>query len=127
MAPPDAERMSSWISEDMVPMVASRIILGQQRPSADGAGPSEARLHIRHMEVQMDLLRVPVGPLRRTMLRRVLHTDHPLTRMIDHTVEGVVFVNDAPTEQPRPKRAHLADVSGVQHNDVSHQIHKIRR
>ena len=127
MAPPDAERMPSGISEDMVPMVAPGIILGQQRPGANSAGPSEARLRIGHMEVQMDLLRVSVWPLRRLMIWRVLHTDHPLTRTIDHTVEGVVFVDDAPAEQTRPECAHLADVSGVQHNDVSHQIHKIRR
>ena len=75
----------------------------------------------------MDLLRVSVWPLRPLMVWRVLHADHPLTRTIDHTVEGVVFVDGAPAEQLRPERAHLADIRGVQHNDVSHQIHKIRR
>lgn len=127
MAPPDAERMSSWISEDMVPVLGLRIILGQQRPGTHCSGLGEARLYVRDVKVQMDLLRISVWPFRRLMVWRVLHADHPLTRTIDHTVEGVILLaQDASAEQLRPERAHLVDVRCVENHDMPHQIHKIQ-
>ena len=87
--PPDAERMSSWISEDMVPRVGPGIIFGQQRPGADGSGLGEARLCVRDVKVQMDLLRISVWPFRRLTVGRVLHADHPLTRTVNHRAKPI--------------------------------------
>ena len=58
--------------------------LQQTRAERDGLGVGGNR--VTDVQIQMDLLRDAIWPIRRNMVGRKLHTDHPSTVCVDHAV-----------------------------------------
>lgn len=67
-------------------------------------------------QVEMDLLRIPVGPLGRNMIRRKLDA-HPGLAFYEHHVPIVFGVDGAP-EESGLEAAPRAQVGRVEHNDL---------
>src|SRR5689334_19502269 len=70
----------------------------------------------------MDLLRDSIGPIRRNVVRRKLHTDHPSTVCVDNGVPPLVL-EDAAAQHPRPERALRFQISGVEDDHPAHEFH----
>lgn len=72
----------------------------------------------------MSLLRVPVRPLRRNMVRRQLHAYPPLTGGVDDRVPAVVLEN-MPIQHAGPERALRLQVGRVEHDNLTNDVHPV--
>jgi hypothetical protein len=85
-------------------------------------------LRIFDVEVQVDLLLLrPARPLGRSVIRRMLHTDHPRATFVEHAMEFLVIGHDVALEYRRPEGAFGANIRRVKHDDVSDQVHAKER
>jgi hypothetical protein len=74
------------------------------------------------VEIEVDLLRAAVRPIRGHMVRCELHADPPLTSRVNDAVPTLVL-EDAPSEDPGPKCALGMYVRCVEHNNLTHHSH----
>lgn len=70
---------------------------------------------IIHIEIEVDLLRRPVGPIRRNMVRCQLYPHFGLT-VDDHRVPVVIRV-DGTAQHTGPERTHSSQVGRVEDDD----------
>src|SRR5947209_1685849 len=80
-------------------------------------------LEIVDVQVEMDLLLHPVGPLGGHMVWRELYADPPLP-IDNHAVPVIVRYHRA-TQQPRPEGALRGHVRGVEYDDLSIDLHAL--
>lgn len=78
---------------------------------------------IGHMEVHVDLLGGTIGPFRRHVPGCMLDTDDPPSLAVDDAMEPRILVDHAASEHVSPERALGLDVGGIEHHDVSDEIH----
>ncbi len=81
-------------------------------------------LEIVDPQVDMDLLRRPVGPVGRNMVRRELNAEPPLA-VHHHAVPTVIVVcNDRPAQQSSPEGTDGVQVGCVEDDDRSRDLHE---
>ena len=74
-------------------------------------------------KVEVDLLRVPMRPLGRTVIRRELDP-HPWLTFDDDHVPVVLSVHCA-TEEPGPKAALGGQIRGLENDDLMLDSHRV--
>ena len=67
--PPDTERMASWVGIDAVTFTRCRVSVFEH-PCAERYGLCVSVIGIRHVEVEVNLLGIAVGPLWRCVAGR---------------------------------------------------------
>src|SRR5207249_2943937 len=121
MPPADAKRVSCRIGVHLVALLGVEV----GRLEQSGAEPDRRFVRsswIFDMKVEMYLLRSPIRPVGRNVVRRQLHADVPLTGGIDDAVKAVVS-KDLPAEDLGPEGALSIHIGGVEHDYVTHQLH----
>lgn len=105
VTPTEAERMAGRIGVHAVPSVGFgiRCILEESCAEVDGA--TMRCSWIGHVEVDVDLLRLPVRPIRRNVVWCTLYADEPIPLIVYDAVELRVLVDDTPVQQGRPESA----------------------
>jgi len=71
------------------------------------------------MEVNVHLLRRPIGPVRGDVIWRELDADAPLSTRVDDAVKRFVL-EDVAAQKPGPKRALGVQFGGVKHHDAAY-------
>jgi hypothetical protein len=104
MSPPYAERMSGRVRIRLVPLVGIEIGGGQEKD-----GSECYRLFVRcsgviNVEIEMDLLRVSVGPVRRNVVRCELYTNPPFPGGVNDAMPTVILENPS-AKDPCPECA----------------------
>jgi hypothetical protein len=79
--------------------------------------------HVVDVQVDVDLLRRTVGPLRRDVVRRELHGDSRLP--VDDDAVPVVVGDDGAAEESCPERALRSEIGRVQDDDLSGDAHRL--
>jgi len=123
VAPPDTERMPGRVCVGLVSLV--RIEIGSR---SEKSGSQSHRFlvcgsGILDVEIEMDLLRGSVGPIRRNVVRCELHADPPLARGVNDGMP-VVVLEHSPAENHGPERALGAQICGVEHDHLAHHTHR---
>lgn len=123
MPPADAKRVAGGVGVDLVAF--GNVGIGRRQKKA-GAEPHRLIVGapgIIDMKIEMNLLLLDsIGPLRRDMIGRQLHTEAPRSRLVEDAVPIVVFDHVA-ADDPGPKRALRLQVGRVKHDDVSNHFH----
>ena len=122
MPPSDAKRMSGRVGVCLVAAVSIEVGSGLEK-----SGSESHRLLVRNsgivdVEIEVDLLRVAVRPVRRTVVRCELHADPPFAGGVGDAVPTVVL-DDAPAKDSGPERALRVQVRCVEHDDLTHHSH----
>ena len=93
-----------------------------QKPGTQTRGLFMGGVDILHDEIQVDLLRwVPLGPLRRDVIRSQLHGD--LVDPVDINAVPVIVAGHGSAEHRRPKGTLSLHISRVEHNGLSCNLH----
>jgi hypothetical protein len=122
VTPPEAERVPGRVGVDLVPLAGGEIVGGVQQSGTERHGLGVGRHRVVDVQIEVDLLRVPVRPFGRDVVGGELDADHPPIPWVDHAVP-VVFGDHAPTEQARPERALGPEVRGIEHDHRSPDVH----
>ena len=121
MSPSNAEGMTGRVRVDPVAFVRGWVAIFEQScAQTDGTGVRADR--VAHVEVQVHLLRVSVGPIRWDMVGCELNTDEPISVSVEHGVETFVG-EDMPVENGGPKGALRRKIGCIEHNDVTNDVH----
>ena len=123
MTPTDAERVSCGVGEDVVAVLVRRVAVPQKGSSAESCRLCNRGCRVDGVEVEVDLLRSAVGPIRGYVVGSVLHSDHPVAVVIEDAVESRVIVDHSAVEHRRPEAALGFDVLGVEDDHVADQSH----
>ena len=115
--------MTGGICVDLEALPRTEVIGWLQQPRAERDGFFVRRPKIIDPQVQMYLLWRPVGPLQRNVVGCELNPDPPLT--IHRHAVPVVFGVDRPTQESSPERAHGVQVSSVENDDRSRDLHDV--
>jgi hypothetical protein len=122
MPPPDAKRMSSRIGVCLMALVGVEVGSRLEKSGSESHCLLVRNSRIVDMEIEVNLLRAAVGPVRRDVVRRELHADAPLASGVEDAVPSVLL-EDAPAEDPGPERALRVNVRCVEHDDSTHHSH----
>ncbi len=124
MSPPDAKRVAGRIDVHLVTLVGRESWGGLNDPSSKFECFIVSALRILDVKVEVYLLfGYSLGPLGRSVVRGVLHTDQPLPTLIDNAVELFIIRHHVAIEQCGPEGAFHGDIGRVEHDDVSDQFH----
>jgi hypothetical protein len=119
--PPDAERMASGIGVDAVAFTSCRIaVLEYLCSERDRLGVS--LIGIDHVEVQMNLLGITVGPLWWCVVGSELHSDSPVSLGVEDGMKTVVC-EDSSAKHPRPESTLSRKIRSIEHDNLTHDIH----
>ena len=122
MSPADAERVAGWVGVDLVSLGAGKVLCRLQQTSAESKGLSMRASQIVDVEVEMDLLRIPIRPFRRDVSRCELDADHPSPLAVKDAVPRVVDENAA-ADHASPEGALGGQISRIEHDHLSHNLH----
>ena len=122
MPPSDAKRMSGRVGVCLVAVIS--IEVGSR---LEKSGSESHRLLVRNsgivdVEIEVDLLRAAIRPVRRTVVRCELHADPPFAGGVGDAVPTVVL-EDAPAKDSGPECALRVQVRCVEHDDLTHHSH----
>ncbi len=122
MTPSDAKRMSSGVGVRLVALLGIEV---GSRPEKSGS--ESHRLLVRNprisdVEIEVNLLRATVRPVRGDVVRSELHPDPPLTSGINDAMPTLIL-EDAPSKDPGPECALRMYVRCVEHDDLTHHLH----
>lgn len=124
MTPADAERMARWIGIHLMSLGRAEVVSSLEQTSAERHDFRVGAGRVVDMQVEMDLLRIPVWPLRWNVIRRKLDADTPLSFGIHNAVPAIFIVGiDAPTEHAGPEGAFGGQVGRIEHDDLSGDFH----
>lgn len=123
--PADAERMAGGIGVDLVPLGCGEIVGGIQDASAQLDRFGMGRCWVVDVQINMDLLRDPVRPLRGGVVGCELDADPPVPVSIDDAME-IVVGEDSAAEHSRPKGAFGGKICGIEDDDLSNESHWVR-
>ena len=124
MSPPDAKRVTSGVDVHLVTLVGRETGSGLNHTGSKFESFIVSELRILDMKVEVNLLfRYSIGPLRRSVVRCVLHTDQPLPTFADDAMELFIIRHHVAIEQCGPEGAFHGDIGRVEHDDVSDQFH----
>lgn len=116
--------MSSRVCVDLVACSRGKIVGGLEQASSARDGLSVRHGRMLDMEIEVDLLGVPVGPIGWDVIGRVLHSDDPPILGVEDTLELIVAENPA-SEHPRPEPAFGREVSCIEHDDLTDDLHPV--
>jgi hypothetical protein len=74
------------------------------------------------VEVEVNLLRGAVRPVRGNVVWCKLHANPPIAGGVKHAMPPIVF-DDTPVKEPGPERALRMEVCRVEHNDLTNHLH----
>ena len=114
--------MAGRVGVDLVPLDSCEVGGCLQQPGPERNGFGVRALRVVDVQIDVDLLRVPVRPIGRDMVGCELHADHPLVVGIEDAVKRVVGEHLA-VEHARPEGAFSREVRRVEHDNVSHEVH----
>jgi hypothetical protein len=102
MSPPEAERVAGRVGINLVSLGGGQVVgcLQQAGTECDRLGVGTGR--IIDVQIEVDLLRVPMRPFRRDVIGSELNADHPVPVRVEDAVKRVVD-EDAAAEHARPK------------------------
>jgi hypothetical protein len=80
------------------------------------------RMRIINVQIEMDLLRVAVRPVRTDVVRCELYAYPSFTSTVNNGMPTVIL-EDTPAEDPGPERALGIQVRCVEHDDLTHHSH----
>lgn len=122
LAPPDAEGVARGVGEHGKALRHTHFAARVELHSAKLQRLRARLFGVLHVQVEMDLLRVPVRPSRRDVLRRALDAHDPAAVPIDDVVP--IAVREHPSsEHPGPESAFRLKVCCVEHHYLSDQFH----
>lgn len=124
VAPSDAEGVAGGVGIDLTALVGGEVA-GLQEPRSGGHGSFMRRVGVCGVQVEVDLLRCTVGPLRRLVVRGELDSEPPLPIGVDDAVESVVIVDDVTVQERGPEGALSSDVSSIEDNHRSNKVHEL--
>src|SRR5258706_5151623 len=78
VSPAEAEGVAGRVGVDLVPLDSGEVGGCLQQPGPERNGFGVRALRVVDVQIDVDLLRVPVRPIRRDMVGCELHADHPL-------------------------------------------------
>jgi hypothetical protein len=113
--------MPGRIRVDLVTVGRLDVLSRLQQPGTQRHGFVMGRLYVVDVQVEVDLLRRSIRPLRRNMVGRKLKTQPRFSVDVDH-VPIVVRCNRA-TQQVSPECALNRQVGGVEDDDLSGNSH----
>ena len=116
--------MASRVGVYLVTFGAVEVRCFTQWPCAEGDGLFVCLPGFLHVEIKVYLLRLPVRPVGRNVLRSVLNAYPPLPIGIDDTVEGLVLEH-VPAEHPCPEGTFGVQICGVEDNHTTHDPHAV--
>ena len=122
MPPPEAERVAGWVGIDLVPLGGGQIVGCLQETGTKRDGVGVGARWVVDVQIQMDLLRASIRPIRRDVVRRELNADRPPTVRVDNAVERVVSEHAA-AEHSRPEGTFGCQVSRIKYDYLSHDLH----
>ena len=114
--------MASWVGVDLVPLSCGQVVGSPQKPGSKPDGLRVGQHWVVDVEIEMDLLRVSVGPFGRDVVGRELHADHPPIFRVEDAMELVVRENLA-CEHARPEGALGGQVGCIEHDYLTHDLH----
>lgn len=114
--------MSGRVGIDLESRRRVEIIGWLQQPSARRHHFFVRRADVLDEQVEMELLRGAVGPLRRSVIRGQLYADARPPVGVIHAVPVVLGLDPA-AEQAGPERTFGADIRSVEHDDLSGDVH----
>lgn len=122
--PAEAEGMSGRVRVDLEPLIRCRVVRLLQQCGAKVHSLFVGGGEILDVQVEVNLLRRPVRPLRPDMVRSELDA-HPRLAIDENRVPVVVIGFDGSSDQLRPKGAHGPQFGRVQDNNRSRDLHHI--
>jgi hypothetical protein len=123
MAPSDTERMSSRVRVGLVPLVGIEIGNWLEKSGSESHRLFMCCSGVINMEIEVNLLWVAVGPVRRNVVRCELHADPPLAGGVNDAVPAIVH-EDSPTEHSGPERALRGQVGCIEHDHLTDHPHR---
>ena len=123
VTPTEAERMTRRIRVHTVTLVGFRVHCILEESSAEIDRTAMRCGRIGHVEIDMDLLWVSIGPIRLYVVRRMLDAYDPIPAAVDDAVEPRVVVHHVPVEHGGPERTLGRHVRSIEHNHMTNQIH----
>ena len=121
MSPSNAEGMTGWVRVDPVAFARGEVAIFEQ-PCAQTDGTGVRRARVAHVEVEVHLLRVSVGPIRWDMVGCKLYTNAPIPVSVEHGVEPFIGEH-MPAKHCGPKGALRRKIGCIEHNDLTHDVH----
>ena len=121
MSPSNAEGMTGWVRVDPVAVARGWVAIFEQ-PCAQSDGTGVRRARVAHVEVEVHLLRISVGPIRWDMVGCKLYTDAPIPVSVEHGVEAFIGEH-MPAKHGGPKGALRRKIGCIEHNDLTHDVH----
>lgn len=121
MPPADAERVASGVGVYLVALLGLEVGWLKQ-PGAEPDRCVVGSSRIFDVEVEVHLLRSPIRPFGRNVVRGQLHTDIPLAGGTDDRMKAVVC-KDVPAEDPGPESALGIQIGSIEHDDVTDHVH----
>jgi hypothetical protein len=122
MTPPDTEGVTRRVRVHLMAFRFSEVNGFSQQTSAESEGLGVCRDGVVNMKIQVDLLRITVGPLRRQMAWGELDPDDPAILGIEDVVEVVVGKHSA-IEHASPEGALGIEIAGIEDHYPSHDFH----
>ena len=123
VTPTEAEGMTGGVRVHPVPVIGIgvRCILEESCTEVDGS--TMRGCWIGHVEIDVDLLWLPVRPVRRNVAWCMLHAEEPVPLVIDERVELRVVVHDETVQHGSPESTLGCHVCGIEHDDVTDTVH----
>jgi len=122
--PAQAERVASGIRVDLEGLGRLGVVGRFQEPRAERDCFLVRGLEVVDMQVEVYLLLLrSVGPLGGNVIRRELDAEPPLT--VDHHAVPIVLRYDRAAQQTCPKGALSGQIGGVEHDDLSLDLHDV--
>jgi hypothetical protein len=123
MPPSDAKRMSSRVGVCLVALVGREIGGRLEQASSERHRLLVRSMRIFDVEIEVDLLRAAVRPVRTDVVRCELNADPPFAGGVNDAVPTLVF-DDAPVNERGPERALLVQVCCVEDDNLAHHSHR---
>ena len=120
--PPEAKWVARWVGIDLVPLGGGQIVGCLQETGTKRDGVGVGARWVVDVKIEMNLLRDSIRPIRRDVVGCELDADHPATVSVDDAVPPVVG-EDAAADHPRPEGALGGQVSRIEHDYLSHDLH----
>jgi len=115
--------MTGRVGVHPVPVVGLGVLRILEESCAEGNGPTMRRIWVDHMEIDMNLLRFPIRPIRRNVARCTLHAKKPVPLVVDDWVELRIVVQRKPVKHGSPECALGFNVCSIEHDDVADTVH----
>ena len=123
LTPTQAEGMTCRIGVHAVPSFGVGIRCVLEESCAEVHGAAMRRCWIGDVEIDVNLLRLPIGPIRRDVVRCMLHADEPVPLAVNDAVELRIPIDHEPVQHGSPECAFGCHVCCIEDDDVTNTVH----